>query len=174
MTASTHEVTNQAPPIAPYNVFEADAGAAARRSSARAAAGASTGCGTPASWRAAPRRSSTPSAAERNEPRLLSHDRYGNRVDAVELDPSWHWLLRQAIERDIHALPWRDPQPGAHVVRAALMLTWSQVNARRDVPGVDDLLRRSPRCARSPSWPASGSRGSRGPRTRTAPSPAWR
>ena len=60
---------------------------------------------------------------------LKTHDRYGNRVDEVELDPSWHWLLRQAIEREIHALPWRDPQPGAHTVRAALMVTWSQANA---------------------------------------------
>ena len=66
---------------------------------------------------------------ERNEPRLVTHDRYGNRVDRVELDPSWHWLLRQAIEREIHSLPWRDPRPGAHMVRAALMVTWSQANA---------------------------------------------
>ena len=60
---------------------------------------------------------------------LRTHDRYGKRIDEVELDPSWHWCLRQAIEREIHCLPWRDPQPGAHVVRAALMYTWSQVNA---------------------------------------------
>ena len=25
--------------------------------------------------------------AERNEPRLITHDRYGHRVDQVELDP---------------------------------------------------------------------------------------
>jgi putative acyl-CoA dehydrogenase len=50
-------------------------------------------------------------------------------VDEVDLDPSWHWLLRQAIEREIHSLPWRDPQPGAHVVRAALMFVWGQVDA---------------------------------------------
>ena len=47
----------------------------------------------------------------------------------MELDPSWHWLLRQAVEREIHSLPWRDPRSGAHVVRASLMYTWSQVNA---------------------------------------------
>ena len=28
--------------------------------------------------------------AERNEPRLLTHDRFGHRIDQVELDPSWH------------------------------------------------------------------------------------
>ena len=37
--------------------------------------------------------------AERNEPRLITHDRFGQRVDQVELDPSWHWLLDGAVER---------------------------------------------------------------------------
>jgi putative acyl-CoA dehydrogenase len=67
--------------------------------------------------------------AERNEPRLTTHDRYGNRIDEVELDPSWHWLLRGAVERSIHSLPWREPRPGAHVVRAALFMLWSNANA---------------------------------------------
>ena len=80
-------------------------------------------------WRARPRRRSTARRAERNEPRLVTHDRYGHRVDEVELDPSWHWLLRGAVEREIHALPWRDPRPGAHVARAALELLWTQANA---------------------------------------------
>ena len=29
--------------------------------------------------------------------RLITHDRFGHRVDQVELDPSWHWLLRGAV-----------------------------------------------------------------------------
>jgi putative acyl-CoA dehydrogenase len=127
-TGSTHEVVNQAPPLVPYNVFEADV-------ALREALGREGG-----SWgidrvRDTGQLAGTAEAlahserAEVNEPRLRTHDRYGNRVDQVELDPSWHWCLRQAIEREIHSLPWRDPQPGAHVVRAALMYTWSQVNA---------------------------------------------
>ncbi len=67
--------------------------------------------------------------AERHEPRLLTHDRYGNRIDQVELDPSWHWLLRGAVARGIHGLPWRQPQAGAHVVRAAMFMLWSNANA---------------------------------------------
>jgi putative acyl-CoA dehydrogenase len=66
--------------------------------------------------------------AERNLPILRTHDRYGNRIDEVELDPSWHWLLRGAVERQVHSLPWRDGQPGAHVVRAALFMQWSNAN----------------------------------------------
>ena len=62
-------------------------------------------------------------------PDLRTHDRYGNRIDEVELDPSWHWLLRGAVEREVDGLPWRDPRPGAHVVRAALFMLWGNVNA---------------------------------------------
>src|SRR4051812_22879131 len=67
--------------------------------------------------------------AERNEPRLITHDRYGHRVDRVELDPSWHWLLDGAISRGIHALPWAEPRDGAHVARAALEMLWTHANA---------------------------------------------
>jgi putative acyl-CoA dehydrogenase len=66
--------------------------------------------------------------AERNLPVLNTHDRYGNRVDQVELDPSWHWLLRGAIERGISGMPWHSPRPGAHVVRAGLFMLWGQLD----------------------------------------------
>src|SRR5215217_6279575 len=90
--------------------------------------------------------------AERNEPRLITHDRFGHRVDQVELDPSWHWLLDGAVEREIHALPWRDPRPGAHVARAALELLWTHANAGVMCPvsmtySAVPALRRSPELA---------------------------
>ena len=69
--------------------------------------------------------------AERNLPILRTHDRHGNRIDEVELDPSWHWLLRGAIEREIHSLPWRSEaatRGGGHVVRAGLFMQWSNAN----------------------------------------------
>ena len=107
----THEVLNQAPPLAPYNVFDADPALAEAVAREGGAWGEDrlrdTGAlaGTPEAIEHSER-------AERNEPRLRTHDRYGNRVDEVELDPSWHWLLRQAVEREIHSLPWRDPRRG--------------------------------------------------------------
>jgi putative acyl-CoA dehydrogenase len=127
-SASTHDVLNQPPPIAPYNVFEADL--PLQEALEREGGGwgvdrlRDTGelAGSPEAIEHADR-------AERNEPILRTHDRYGNRIDQVELDPSWHWSLRQAIEREIHCLPWRDPQPGAHTVRAALFAVWSQVGS---------------------------------------------
>ncbi len=68
--------------------------------------------------------------AERNEPRLQTHDRFGSRVDEVELDPSWHWLLGGAVARGIHSLPWRpDARSGSHAVRATLFMLWSGIDA---------------------------------------------
>ena len=121
------DVLNQAPPLEPVNLFEVDLAlrealeregggwGVDRASEAGAVAGS-------AETREHSRR------AERNLPILRTHDRFGNRIDEVELDPSWHWLLRGAIEREIHSLPWREEQPGAHVVRAALFSLWSNAN----------------------------------------------
>jgi putative acyl-CoA dehydrogenase len=124
----THEVVNQPPPLVDYNVFDADL--ALREALVREGGGwgvdRAHDVGAAAGSAEAREHSQR---AERNEPRLLTHDRYGNRIDRVELDPSWHWLLRAAVEREIPSLPWRDPAPGAHVVRATLMYLWSQVNA---------------------------------------------
>jgi putative acyl-CoA dehydrogenase len=126
--ASTHDVLNQPPPLVPFNAFEADL--PLREALDREGGGwgvdrvRDTGelAGSPEALEHAER-------AERNEPVLRTHDRFGRRIDEIDLDPSWHWLLRQAIERELHSLPWRDPQPGAHVVRAAAFHVWSQVDA---------------------------------------------
>ena len=125
---ATHDVENQPPPLVPYDVFDADL--ALREAVEREGGGwgvdrlRDTGslAGSAEALAHAER-------AERNEPVLRSHDRYGNRIDEVELDPSWHWCLRQAIEREIHSLPWREERPGGHVVRAALFMVWSQVDS---------------------------------------------
>jgi putative acyl-CoA dehydrogenase len=67
--------------------------------------------------------------AEHHLPILHTHDRQGRRIDEVQLDPSWHWLLHTAIEHGLHAGPWREPRAGAHVARAAGFITWGLVNA---------------------------------------------
>jgi len=63
--------------------------------------------------------------AERVPPRLHTHDRYGNRVDEVEYVPAYHQLMTTAVEHGLHAAPWADDRPGAHVARAAKFMTWS-------------------------------------------------
>jgi putative acyl-CoA dehydrogenase len=63
--------------------------------------------------------------ANRNRPILRTHDRYGHRVDEVEYDPAYHELMQVAIEHGLHAAPWTDDRPGAHVVRAAKTSVWT-------------------------------------------------
>jgi putative acyl-CoA dehydrogenase len=125
---ATHEVTNQAPPLQPYNVFDADTalGEALEREGGGWGAERLRDTGALAG---SPEALEHSERCERNEPVLRTHDRYGNRIDEIDLDPSWHWLLREGIERGIHSLPWADPRPGAHTVRAGLMFLWDQVNA---------------------------------------------
>jgi putative acyl-CoA dehydrogenase len=62
-------------------------------------------------------------------PVLRSHDRFGVRVDEVEFHPAWHGLMELAVESGVHALPWRERVPGAHVARAAMLVTLGQVEA---------------------------------------------
>jgi putative acyl-CoA dehydrogenase len=131
--ATTHtldparEVLNQPPPLQPINLFEHDLALqeALTREGGEWGIDRAREAGETAGSAETLEHSRR---AERNLPVLHTHDRYGHRIDEVELDPSWHWLLRGAVERDIHSLPWRDSQPGAHVVRAALFTLWSNAN----------------------------------------------
>ena len=61
-------------------------------------------------------------AANRNPPALRTHDRRGERVDEVSFHPAWHELMRLAMAAGEHCAPWRTPQPGAQVARAAMYL----------------------------------------------------
>jgi putative acyl-CoA dehydrogenase len=63
--------------------------------------------------------------ANENPPILRTFDRYGHRIDEVEFHPAWHELLDHATAHGLHALPWREPQDGAHAARAAMFLTWN-------------------------------------------------
>jgi putative acyl-CoA dehydrogenase len=124
-TRTTHEVANQPPPLVDYNVFEQDAalreglereGAGWAEDRVRAI-GSIAGSAEAVRWGF---------QANEHPPKLLTHDRYGNRIDEVEFHPAWHELLSVATEFGLHAGPWRDPRPGAHVARAASFYTLTQ------------------------------------------------
>ena len=72
--------------------------------------------------------------ANENKPQFVSHDRYGHRIDLVEFHPAYHELMRTAIEHGLPSLPWTDPQPGAHVARAAMTYLHSQAEAGSGCP----------------------------------------
>ncbi|MFE9955605.1 acyl-CoA dehydrogenase family protein [Micromonospora sp. NPDC005299] len=62
--------------------------------------------------------------ANEHPPVLRTHDRYGHRIDEVEFHPAWHELMRTAVTHGLHAAPWADDRPGAHVARAAKFYAW--------------------------------------------------
>ena len=67
--------------------------------------------------------------ANRHPPELDTHDRFGRRVDLVRFHPAYHALMKTAIEHGLHASPWSEPRPGAHVARAARTYLQTQVEA---------------------------------------------
>src|SRR5215468_9936630 len=147
---ATHEVRNQVPPLAGHDVA---ADPALLEAVEREEAG----------WVAAElhelgRLAGTAGTQEQarlaNEhpPVLRSHDRYGNRVDEVEFHPAWHALMETAVGHGLHATPWVDHRPGAHVARAAKFYVWSQAEAGHGCPismtyAVVPALRHAPELA---------------------------
>jgi putative acyl-CoA dehydrogenase len=129
----THEVLNQPPPLAGYDLYDADpvlAEALGREGAGWAeervrALGVLAGTPEAIAWG---------EAADASPPVLRTHDRYGRRVDEVEFHPAWHRLLATAVEHGLHASPWREPRPGAQVARAAGFHLWSQVEAGHGCP----------------------------------------
>src|SRR5918997_7167834 len=90
--------------------------------------------------------------AKGHPPVLRTHDRYGNRIDEVDFHPAWHELLELSMRHATHALPWREPGPGAHVARAALMMCGSGLESGHGCPismtyAAVPVLRRQPEIA---------------------------
>jgi len=72
--------------------------------------------------------------ANRYGPELDTHDRFGHRTDQVNFHPAYHALMATAIQHGLHASPWTDPRPGAHVARAAHTYLHTQVDAGHGCP----------------------------------------
>ncbi|MEX3915668.1 isovaleryl-CoA dehydrogenase [Paraburkholderia sp. BR10872] len=115
---TTHEVTNQAPPLVDYNLFTTDAALG----EALARAGANWHRETLARHGETLGKAQTLALADlanRHEPELHTHSPRGERIDAIEFHPAWHELLTLLREQGLHALPYSDPQPGAMAARCA-------------------------------------------------------
>ncbi len=122
------EVSNQPPPLEPYNLFASDivlreAVARERRRLGRGrphALGATLGKPETSSS------ASTPTNIRRSCARF---DRYGHRLDEVDFHPAWHELLAIALRAGLHSSPWAEPKPGAHVARAAGTYMLNQIES---------------------------------------------
>ncbi len=123
----THEVLNQPPPLQGHNAFDADP--ALREALVRE--GGEWGVDRVRDFGAvvvSEEALEHARRAQRNIPVLRTHDRFGNRVDEIDYDPSMHWMLRLGVEREVNSLPWREPRPGAHVVRAGMFHLFNQLD----------------------------------------------
>ena len=148
---ATHEVLNQPPPLVDYNLFAGDRalGEAVGREGAGWAAGELSALGG--------RLGSAETIewgfeANRNPPLLRAFDRYGHRQDGVEFHPAWHALMTLGIGAGLHAAPWADAKPGAHVARAAGAFMLVQIESGVQCPitmtyGSVPALRRQPEIA---------------------------
>jgi len=138
----THEVTNQPPPLTGYDASDDPALLAALEAFRPDSAGGAGGAGgiegtavSAARLREIGRLAGSEHAQEQgrlaneNPPKLAAFDRYGHRIDEVEFHPAWHDLMTTAITRGLHAAPWRDQRPGAHLDRAARFYVWGQAEA---------------------------------------------
>ncbi|WP_031512832.1 acyl-CoA dehydrogenase family protein [Streptomyces sp. NRRL F-5123] len=134
MTAVTHTVANQAPPLVGHDVYSTDTAlteAVARHAEPALLAevteelvrlGEAAGSAQAQRWG---------EEANTYSPVLRTHDRYGNRIDEVDFHPSWHRLLGHAITAGLTDA-WS--RPAGHLRRAAGFLVWSQVEAGHGCP----------------------------------------
>ena len=129
----THEVFNQPPPLEDYDAYSTDFALTEgiRREGAAWAHtelqtfGRRIGSAEVIRWGF---------EANENPPVLHTHDRYGHRRDEVAFHPSYHRLMDLSVTAGIHASPWRDPRPGAHVARIAYAYLVSQAEAAHVCP----------------------------------------
>ncbi|WP_280465321.1 acyl-CoA dehydrogenase family protein [Nocardia brasiliensis] len=128
----THTVTNQVPPLVDYDAAEQPVLLEAlQRAGAEHALDELHTIGRLAGSAAA---IELGDLAEAHPPTLQTHDRFGNRVDEVVYDPSYHRLMTYAIEFGLHGAVWTDPRPNPHLTRAAKLSVWGPVDAGHGCP----------------------------------------
>src|SRR4029077_18911712 len=123
--ADTQQTFNQAPPLTGHNLYLIDTTLveAVHREDAGWAEGQLREVGKMLGAEEAQRWGFE---ANENEPQLHTHDPFGNRRDEVTFHPSWHQLMRIAIENKAHSLPWIEPRKGVNVARAGLFMLLAQ------------------------------------------------
>tara|TARA_R110002012_G_scaffold79518_1_gene202288 strand:- start:332 stop:2005 length:1674 start_codon:yes stop_codon:yes gene_type:complete len=131
--ASTHHVENQPPPLENYNSYTADR---VLQEGVKRESGSDDDASLKlfGQWAGSSEAIALGIEANRHSPQLVTHDRQGHRVDLIEFHPAYHQLMQTSVEHGLHASPWRNPQPGAHVQRAANYFLQTQVEAGHGCP----------------------------------------
>src|SRR4030088_2163681 len=148
----THTVFNQAPPLEDLDVYSSNV-PLVEAVEREGAAWIGERAGGRGRFGGGAQQQSGGRLANENKPVLRTHDRFGHRVDEVEFHPAWHELMTVAIGAGMHAAPWPDPRPGAHVARAAKLYVWGRTDAGHCCPvsmtyAIVPALRNAPDLAR--------------------------
>lgn len=122
---ATHEVLNQAPPLAGYDAYATDPTLRAVVE-AYGAGWASDRLGEAGRSVGSAHVQELARQANRSLPELRTHDRFGHRADRIDFHPAWHELMGLAIGQGTLSLAWTAARPGAQVARAALSYLWNQ------------------------------------------------
>jgi len=143
----THRVENQPPPFEPRDLWADDR--VLREAVAREGASAFEAVLSEYARLAGDELYLIGFDANRDKPRLKTHDRFGQRIDTVEFHPAYHRLMEVAKSHGVAGLSWHRPQPGAHVARAVLSYLHHQVEAGTSCPltmthAAVPVLRREP------------------------------
>ncbi len=123
---STHDVTNQVPPLsADISTFPALLEGLHREGAGWAEPevrdlGMLANSETAQEWGR---------LANEHPPVLRTHDRYGHRIDEVDYLPQYHELMRIAVEHGLHGSAWASERAGEHVARAAKLMAWGVSDA---------------------------------------------
>lgn len=128
----THRVGNRPPEFAPRDLWCEDA--ALREALVREGAGAFGDVVARYGALAGSELYALGFDANRDPPRLRTHDRFGHRIDRVEFHPAYHALMRTAVEHGVAGLSWQSGTPGGHVARAALSYLHGQAEAGTSCP----------------------------------------
>ncbi len=113
---ATHELRNQPPPREGFDAYADDVALqeAVRREGAGWAESELHALGRLVGDQAWIERGR---AANASRPELLTHDRYGNRIDDVRYHPAYHELMAAGVRHGLSAGPWatRDRAPTSPV-----------------------------------------------------------
>ncbi|MDN4615863.1 acyl-CoA dehydrogenase family protein [Leifsonia sp. F6_8S_P_1B] len=130
---STHDVVNQPPPRVDVDEFAADV--PLREAVARYDADWALGeLGAVGRHVGSAEFQADAERANVREPQLRAFDRWGNRLDEVEYDESYHRILASAVAVGAHTSAFDDPRPGAAVARAATFMLFAQVEPGHACP----------------------------------------
>ncbi len=129
---STHVVNNQAAMPTGFNAFDDDT--VLKAAIEREAPWAAFRCAAIGQLAGDDAVQELAHQANRNAPELKTHDRFGNRIDWVELHPAWHALMSLAWKHEVPTLSWTSTEKHPHYARAVLSYLWNQVEQGTGCP----------------------------------------